>query len=108
MDVHGVSSASPSCGRSFANPGRSPRLPAKLICRTQVIIASIARLMRFRLVEITLSGNSVTFRASEYGFRTVASGEPLPSFPKRISQRVSFVIEAATGDFFGSPEKRVE
>ncbi|MBR8087539.1 phospholipase D-like domain-containing protein [Burkholderia vietnamiensis] len=73
----------------------------------QVIIASIARLMRFRLVEITLSGNSVAFRASEYGFRRVASGESLPFFPKRISRRVSFVIEAATGDFFPTRDVRI-
>lgn len=90
---------------------REPRSIATLASEAslphQVIIASIARLMRFRLVEVTLSDNSVAFRASEYGFRTVSSGEALPFFPKRISRRVSFVIEAATGDFFPTREVRI-
>jgi len=73
----------------------------------QIIIASVARLMRFRLVEVTLNGDDVAFRASDYGFRTVSSGEPLPFFPKRISRRVSFVIEAATGDFFPTRQVRL-
>ncbi|CAM2187903.1 Phosphatidylserine synthase [Paraburkholderia sacchari] len=87
--------------RSIATLARDADLPH------QVIIASIARLMRFRLVEVTLSGDSVAFRASEYGFRTVASGETLPFFPKRVSRRVSFVIDAATGDFFPTREVRI-
>jgi cardiolipin synthase A/B len=66
----------------------------------QLIIASIARLMRFRLIEVTPQDEAVAFRASEYGFEAVSSGNPLPFFPKRMSRRVSFVIEWATGDFF--------
>jgi phospholipase D-like protein len=66
----------------------------------QLIIASIARLMRFRLVEVTPKDGAVAFRASQYGFKAVSSGNPLPFFPKRVSRRVSFVIEWATGDFF--------
>jgi cardiolipin synthase A/B len=66
----------------------------------QLIIASIARLMRFRLIEVTPQDEAVAFRASEYGFKAVSSGNPLPFFPKRMSRRVSFVIEWATGDFF--------
>lgn len=73
----------------------------------QLIIASIARLMRFRLVEVSVVGSGVTFRASDYGFRVVSSGESLPFFPKRISRRVSFVIEWATGDFFPTRQVRL-
>jgi cardiolipin synthase len=73
----------------------------------QLIIASIARLMRFRLVEVTLNDSDVAFRASDYGFRAVSSGNPLPFFPKRISRRVSFVIEWATGDFFPTRQVRL-
>ena len=40
----------------------------------QVVVASIARLMRFRLVEVTINNTSVAFRASEYGFKVVSSG----------------------------------
>jgi hypothetical protein len=66
----------------------------------QIIVASIARLMRFRLVEVTPKDGTVAFRASDYGFKAVSGGHPLPYFPKRVARRVSFVIEWATGDFF--------
>lgn len=66
----------------------------------QIIVASIARLMRFRLVEVTPKDGTVAFRASDYGFKSVSGGHPLPYFPKRVARRVSFVIEWATGDFF--------
>lgn len=66
----------------------------------QLIVASIARLMRFRLVEVTPKDGGVAFRASDYGFKAVSGGHPLPYFPKRVARRVSFVIEWATGDFF--------
>lgn len=66
----------------------------------QLIIASIARLMRFRLIEVDPSGTVMAFRASSYGFKAVSGGHPLPYFPKRIARRVSFIIEWATGDFF--------
>ena len=66
----------------------------------QIVVASLARLMRFRLVEVALNDEGVSFRASDYGFKFVSSGNPLPFFPKRVSRRVSFVIEWATGDFF--------
>ena len=87
---------------------REPRSIATLALEAdlphQVVIASIARMMRFRLVEVTLSDDRVAFRASKFGYRIVASGETLPFFPKRISRRVSFVIDAATGDFFPTRE----
>jgi hypothetical protein len=66
----------------------------------QIIVASIARLMRFRLVEVTPKDGTVAFRASDYGFKAVSGGHPLPYFPKRVARRVSFVIEWATGNFF--------
>lgn len=46
----------------------------------QIIVASIARLMRFRLVEVAFTGGGVAFRASDYGFKSVSSGDPFPSF----------------------------
>lgn len=73
----------------------------------QVIVAAIARLMRFRLVEVSLNIENMAFRASEYGFKVVSGGDPLPFFPKRISRRVSFVIERATGDFFPTRQVRL-
>jgi hypothetical protein len=48
----------------------------------QLIIASIARLMRFRLIEVDPSGTVMAFRASSYGFKAVSGGHPL-----HISQR---------------------
>lgn len=72
----------------------------------QFVVASIARLMRFRLVEVALIDGGVAFRASEYGFKQVSSGNPLPFFPKRHPKRISFVIERATGDFFTTRDVR--
>ncbi len=80
--------------RSIASLAEEADLPR------QVITASIARLMRFRLVEVVVMEGGVAFRASPYGFNAISSGEALPFFPKRISRPVSFVIEWATGDFF--------
>ncbi|MBY0297249.1 MAG: phosphatidylserine synthase [Methylobacterium sp.] len=73
----------------------------------QIIVTSVARLMRFRLVEVSLSESSVAFRASAYGLKAVNSGNPLPFYPKRISRRVSFVIDWATGDFFPTRQIRL-
>lgn len=77
-------------------------LTAEMDLPSQIIVASISRLMRFRLVELTLGESVIAFRASEFGFKAISSGQPLPFFPKRISRRVSFVIDWATGDFFPS------
>lgn len=74
---------------------------------TQIIVASIARLMRFRLVEVTLGDGAAAFSASAFGFKAISSGEALPTFPQRISRRVSFVIEWATGDFFPTSQIRL-
>jgi cardiolipin synthase A/B len=49
----------------------------------QLVVASIARMMRFRLIELTVRNNSATFQASAYGREVVESGCPLPFFPKR-------------------------
>lgn len=73
----------------------------------QIVVAAIARLMRFRLVEVVLGGGGVAFRASEYGFSCLASGNTLPFFPKRQSRRVSFVIERASGCLFLNRDVRL-
>lgn len=68
----------------------------------QVVVASIARLMRFRLVEVTLTDDGAAFKTSDLGFRLMSSGNQLPYYPKRMSRRVSFVIERATGQMFAN------
>lgn len=73
----------------------------------QIVVASIARLMRFRLVEVSFGESSVAFRTSAYGLKAVSSGNPLPFYPKRVSRRVSFVIDWATGDFFPTRQIRL-
>jgi cardiolipin synthase len=87
--------------RSIAHLSADSGLPR------QIIVASIARLMRFRLIELTVQSNGAAFRASEYGKEVVASGRPLPFFPKRDIKRVSFVIERATGGFFPTGQVRM-
>lgn len=73
----------------------------------QIIVASIARLMRFRLIELTVKANGASFQASPYGHEVIGSGRPLPFFPKRETKRVSFVIERATGSFFPAGQVRM-
>ncbi|MBV9279802.1 MAG: phosphatidylserine synthase, partial [Chloroflexi bacterium] len=73
----------------------------------QLVVASIARLMRFRLLELTVQANGAAFRPSAYGKEIVSSGRPLPFFPKRETKRVSFVIEQATGGYFPSAQVRL-
>ena len=87
--------------RSIAQLSSEANLPR------QIVVASIARLMRFRLVELKVTDNSAKFQTSAYGREIFESGRPLPFFPKRDLRRVSFVIERATGDFFPSSQVRV-
>ena len=90
---------------------RQPRSIAQLATESnlprQLVVASIARMMRFRLVELTVRNNSAAFQASAYGREIVESGRPLPFFPKRELRRVSFVIERATGGFFPTGQVRM-
>ncbi len=66
----------------------------------QIILASIARLMRFRLVEVNVTQRDATFRASDFGFKAISSGNPLPVYPKKYKKHVSFVIECVSGEFY--------
>ena len=81
--------------------GASGRSSATQPCTFKpVILAAIARLMRFRLVEVNVRETGVTFRASDYGFKAVSSGNPLPVFPKKYTKHVRFVIECVSGEFY--------
>lgn len=73
----------------------------------QVVVASLSRLMRFRLVEVALTEEGSAFQLSAFGKLSVTGGNPLPVFPKRSSKRVNFVVDYATGDFFSSSQVRV-
>jgi hypothetical protein len=66
----------------------------------QIVVAAIARLMRFRLVEVSVDGGGATFRASSFGFKAISSGNPLPFYPTRMSKRANFVIEWVSGEFY--------
>ncbi|WP_044561596.1 hypothetical protein, partial [Azospirillum sp. B4] len=68
--------------RSIAQLSSEANLPR------QIVVASIARMMRFRLVELTVRDNSAKFQTSAYGREIVESGRPLPFFPKREQRRV--------------------
>jgi cardiolipin synthase A/B len=75
--------------------------------KKQVVVAALSRLMRFRLVELSVKDGSVVFVASDYGREAIKDGRALPFFPKKETKRVSFVIEHATGCFFPSAQVRV-
>jgi cardiolipin synthase A/B len=66
----------------------------------QVIVASLARLMRFRLVELCIKENAVQFQCSKFGKEIIASGEALPTFPKRFIRPVGFVVDRFSGHLF--------
>jgi len=81
--------------------GRTIReLTAETGMPAQMVVASTARLMRFRLVEIVISSQGASFRASDYGRSIVLGGGEIPFVPKQYQKRVSFVIERLTGAFF--------
>lgn len=90
---------------------QKPRSIAELSTQSglhrQLVVASIARLMRFRLIELSVRSNGAFFQASPYGKEVVASGRTLPFFPKREAKRVSFVIERVAGNFFPAGQVRV-
>ena len=90
---------------------QKPRTIAQLAAEAQLprqlVVASIARLMRFRLIELTVQANGAAFRASSYGKEVMGSGRALPFFPKRETKRVSFVVEHATGGYFASGQVRL-
>lgn len=68
----------------------------------QLVLASIARLMRFGLVEVSIGPQGPAFQASEHGTQTLRSGETLPQFPIRYWKGASFVVCKATGDVFAT------
>ncbi|MBD9509919.1 phosphatidylserine synthase [Ensifer sp. ENS10] len=75
--------------------------------KKQVIVAALSRLMRFRLVELTVVGGAARFVASNYGRDAITGGKPLPFFPKKEPKRVGFVIERVTGEYFPQGQVRV-
>lgn len=89
-----------------SEPATFAELAERSALPRQMVVAAIARLMRFRLVDVVPDGATVKFRASAYGVETVTGGYSLPFFPKRISRRANFVIERASGDFFPAREIR--
>lgn len=86
---------------SIATLAREANLPR------QLVVASLARMMRFRLVELEVSARDALFRASAYGMETVEGGRSMPFFPKQETRRVSCVIERATGGFFPTGQVRI-
>lgn len=75
--------------------------------KKQVIVAALSRLMRFRLVELSVVGGAARFVASAYGRDAILDGKPLPFFPKKETKRVGFVIEQVTGGYFPQGQVRV-
>ncbi|RYB04328.1 phospholipase D-like domain-containing protein [Lichenibacterium ramalinae] len=86
-----ASARRPNTIGGFAEEARLPR---------QVVVAAIARLMRFRLVELELGDGGPRFRASPYGREIVEGGLLLPFFPRSERRWVGFVVDRATGEIF--------
>lgn len=73
----------------------------------QVVVASLARLMRFRLVEVAVGGEGAAFVASAVGSSLALGGNPLPHFPQEVLQRFSFGVEHVTNSCFAAHDARV-
>ncbi len=73
----------------------------------QVVVASLARLMRFRLVEIATVAGGAAFVASVAGSALALRGDPLPQAPQEVLQRFSFGVEHVTGSCFASYDARI-
>lgn len=72
----------------------------------QLVLATISRLMKFRLVESKVTEDGIAFQASPFGFNATAGGKPLPLFPKEQYRPARFSIERAAGSFFRTSEIR--
>jgi cardiolipin synthase len=77
-----------------------PKLVEGMNLNHQVVLASVARMMRFRLIEVSVIENEVFLGATPFGREIVRSGEAMPTFPTTLHRPVSFVIERVSGDFF--------
>jgi cardiolipin synthase len=86
--------------RSIGELSQASQLPR------QLVLASISRLMNFRLVESKVTEDGIVFRASPFGFGSIAGGKPLPMFPKPQYRSARFSIERAAGSFFRTSEVR--
>lgn len=75
--------------------------------KKQVVVAALSRLMRFRLVELSIVDGAARFVSSNYGRDAILGGKPLPFFPKKEAKRVGFVIERVTGGYFPQGQVRV-
>ncbi|MDU7521860.1 MAG: phospholipase D-like domain-containing protein [Roseomonas mucosa] len=73
----------------------------------QVVAASLARLMRFRFVEVRPDRDAAAFVASAAGAGLVLTGRPLPRLPREVTQRFNFIIERYSGEAFLSREVRL-
>jgi cardiolipin synthase A/B len=73
----------------------------------QVVVSSLSRLMRFRLVEAQIGDGRALFRASGLGANIVRSGQPIPYFPTRSSRRLSFVVEQVARGIFSKREVKI-
>jgi cardiolipin synthase len=88
-------------------PASVRRLADESGLHRRVVVSSIARMMRFRLVELKVTSEGPLFQASGYGAQSILSGRPLPFFPTRETKRTSFIVERATGSFFPSAQARL-
>lgn len=74
----------------------------------RVILEIVFRMMRFRLVEVVLADGIPAFRATRYGTAIVSGGDDIPTLKKKLSRKVSFVVDRITGTVFPKREVRVE
>lgn len=65
-----------------------------------IIVNSVSRLMRFRLVELGLAGERTALQLSVFGSHCLKKGLELPRLRKQSARRVDLVIEKVHGHVF--------
>ena len=73
----------------------------------QVVVASVSRLMRHRLVETAAAAGQVFLGASEFGTELAQAGRPLPRFPREVRRFYRIVIERYSGCCFDARDVRL-
>jgi cardiolipin synthase len=88
---------------AVANEPRTvARLSSESALPQRIVVASLARLMRFRLVEVAVADGKAMFRASAVGSSIIRTGQAIPHFSTRHSKRLSFVLEQVAGGVLSS------
>lgn len=73
----------------------------------RIIVTTLTRLMRYRLVEIEVRDSEAVFRVTPFGIASINSPSGLPTFPQEYWPRISVSVELLHGSCFRSRELKL-